>query len=433
MPDFAIKVENLSKCYRIGLKEQKSETLAGAMLDWFKAPFSNLKHLRRLTRFDGEPGAKDLIWALADVSLTIAPGEVVGVIGRNGAGKSTLLKIISRITEPTSGRVLLNGSVSSLLEVGTGFHPDLTGRENVYLNGTILGMTKAEINRKFDAIVDFAEVEKFLDTPVKRYSSGMKVRLAFAVAAHLEPEILLVDEVLAVGDASFQKKCLGKMGEVSKEGRTVMFVSHNMGAVNSLCEKVALFDSGKLEKIGPSKDIISYYKSKLAETTPSQNTEPGLFEVKKNQRDKEATIEAIEIINPESGQRKHEIISGESVAFRLHYYSQINLHDASFMFGVCTDDNTVLIKYNSQRNDGVETPIRKGRSYIDCIFMEFPLTAGEYYIMAGIAHTMVKWFFISNEFGRISVSHSYDSHGQSFITSDIAYIHARHAWRMQDW
>ena len=196
---------------------------------------------------DAKPTRRvNTIWALKDVSFEVQQGEVVGIIGRNGAGKSTLLKILSRITDPTEGRVEIHGRVGSLLEVGTGFHPELTGRENIYLNGAILGMKQAEIERKFDEIVAFAEIEKFLDTPVKRYSSGMYVRLAFAVAAHLEPEILLVDEVLAVGDAEFQKKCLGKMGDVAKEGRTVLFVSHNMGAVTTLCKRGILLDTGKI-------------------------------------------------------------------------------------------------------------------------------------------------------------------------------------------
>nr|WP_289510090.1 ABC transporter ATP-binding protein [Desulfovulcanus ferrireducens] len=200
------------------------------------------------------------VWALKDVSFEIRQGEVVGIIGRNGAGKSTLLKVLSRITEPSAGRVTIKGRLASLLEVGTGFHPELTGRENIYLNGAILGMTRQDSKRKFDEIVAFAEVEKFLDTPVKRYSSGMYVRLAFAVAAHLEPEILLVDEVLAVGDAAFQKKCLGKMGDVAKEGRTVLFVSHNMGMITSLCPKAILLESGRLVTQGPaSETVLNYY------------------------------------------------------------------------------------------------------------------------------------------------------------------------------
>ncbi len=213
----------------------------------------------RMRRSGRGASQREELWALKDVSFEVAEGEVVGIIGRNGAGKSTLLKILSRITEPTSGRAVLRGRVGSLLEVGTGFHPELTGRENIYLNGAVLGMRKSEITRRFDEIVAFAEIDRFLDTPVKRYSSGMYVRLAFAVAAHLEPEILVVDEVLAVGDATFQKKCLGKMGDVAKSGRTVLFVSHNMAAVKSLCSRGVLLDHGQVSRDGPIDEAIARY------------------------------------------------------------------------------------------------------------------------------------------------------------------------------
>ena len=275
MPEPIITVENLSKKYRIGARELKDRTFREAVVDAFAAPVRNFRRLRQLTRFDdaesggAAPGAGttaaspgDVIWALKDVSFEVQPGEVVGVIGKNGAGKSTLLKILSRITEPSYGEIRLYGRVSSLLEVGTGFHPELTGRENIYLNGTILGMRKTEIDAKFDEIVAFSEIEKFLDTPVKRYSSGMYVRLAFAVAAHLEPEILLVDEVLAVGDAAFQKKCLGKMGDVAREGRTVLFVSHNMGAIVDLCTKAILLEQGNVKMTDlPTKTVEDYLSS----------------------------------------------------------------------------------------------------------------------------------------------------------------------------
>lgn len=255
-----ITVENLSKAYRIGLKEEIPDTLVSAMSGIMKAPFRKFRDLRKLDTF-GHSGAdeEDIYWALKDVSFEVQEGEVLGVIGRNGAGKSTLLKILSRITEPTSGRAVIRGRVSSLLEVGTGFHPELSGRENVYLNGTILGMTKREIDRKFDEIVDFSGIEKFLDTPIKRYSSGMKVRLAFAVAAHLEPEILIIDEVLAVGDAEFQKKCMGKMQDVAQGGRTVLFVSHNMDAVRQLTDRCVLLNQGKVVDAAPAGQMVDRY------------------------------------------------------------------------------------------------------------------------------------------------------------------------------
>jgi len=256
----AITVENLSKAYRIGLKEEIPDTLMSALTGFARSPWKNFRDLRRLNTFGKvDERDSDLYWALKDVSFEIKEGEVLGVIGRNGAGKSTLLKILSRITEPTRGRAIIRGRVSSLLEVGTGFHPELSGRENIYLNGTILGMTKREIDLKFDEIVDFSGVEKFLDTPVKRYSSGMKVRLAFSVAAHLEPEILIIDEVLAVGDIEFQNKCLGKMQDVVTGGRTVLFVSHNMAMIQQLCTAGLLIESGKPRFYGDVAPCIEKY------------------------------------------------------------------------------------------------------------------------------------------------------------------------------
>ena len=246
-----VRVENLCKQYRIGTRGPAYQTLRESLAGAMRAPF----------KLAGRNGAKnrETIWALKDVSFEVAPGEVIGIIGSNGAGKSTLLKTLSRITEPTKGRVELYGRLASLLEVGTGFHPELTGRENTYLNGAILGMRKTEIDRKFDEIVAFAELEKFLDTAVKHYSSGMYMRLAFAVASHLEPEILLVDEVLAVGDAAFQKKCLGRMDEVAKQGRTVLFVSHNLTAVKSLCRRTLRLDQGRIVDSGDTEQVVLKY------------------------------------------------------------------------------------------------------------------------------------------------------------------------------
>ena len=262
-----IKVEGLSKQYRIGARRESFATLRDTIAGAVRAP---LNRLRR----NGH-SANNTIWALKDVSFEVAPGEALGIIGRNGAGKSTLLKILSRITDPTTGQAELYGRVGSLLEVGTGFHPELTGRENVYLNGAIMGMRREETSQKFDEIVAFSEIERFIDTPVKRYSTGMYTRLAFAVAAHLDPEILIVDEVLAVGDANFQKKCLGKMGDVASKGRTVLFVSHNIASIQRLCNSVILLNGGKVVAHGSAADVTRLYlQSGAAELLAWERTVP---------------------------------------------------------------------------------------------------------------------------------------------------------------
>ena len=255
MSEPAIAIRDLGKRYRIGVREEGRKNLLQRIGGLATAP------IRRFRKLGENGDDSDVLWALRDVSFDVMPGEVIGIIGRNGAGKSTLLKILSQITEPSEGEARIRGRVGSLLEVGTGFHPELTGRENVYLNGSILGMTKVEIDGKFDEIAAFAEINKFLDTPVKRYSSGMRVRLGFAVAAHLEPEILIVDEVLAVGDAEFQRKCLGKMSDAAGEGRTVLFVSHQLAAVRTLCSKGVYLDGGTVKMIGDVDDVISHYLS----------------------------------------------------------------------------------------------------------------------------------------------------------------------------
>jgi lipopolysaccharide transport system ATP-binding protein len=272
MSNIAIRVENLGKQYRIGGPRGRFryKSLRESLTEAVQAPFRRAVNLLRGEAFGGAE-MNETIWALKNVSFKVKRGEVVGIIGRNGAGKTTLLKILSRITEPTEGYAEIHGRVGSLLEVGTGFHPELTGRDNVYLSGAILGMKRAEIERKFDEIVAFAEVEKFVDTPVKHYSSGMYLRLAFSVAAHLEPEILLIDEVLAVGDAAFQKKCLGKMGDVAKEGRTVLFVSHNMGAVASLCKLGIVIEGGRIKEIGQVNDAIATYMQGAQDLPDSQS------------------------------------------------------------------------------------------------------------------------------------------------------------------
>jgi len=266
--NLAVQVQGLSKVYRIGVDEEKADNVSSMIYGMLKNPITNLKKYRALYDFSDaeisdhesfERTVQDVFWAIHDVSFDVKPGEALGIVGSNGAGKSTLLKILSRITPPTTGKAVLRGRLNSLLEVGTGFHPELTGRENVFLNGSVLGMRRKEIEAKFDEIVDFSGVENFLDTPVKRYSSGMRVRLAFAVAAHLEPEILIVDEVLAVGDAEFQRKCLKKMENSGEMGQTILFVSHNMPAISRLCDRVILLRDGQLVMDGPTSSVLSAY------------------------------------------------------------------------------------------------------------------------------------------------------------------------------
>ncbi len=324
MSDIAIRVENLGKQYRIG-KQERYRTLRDSLTDAARAPF---RRLRRVPNGNGEP---DSIWALKDVSFEVPRGEVVGVIGRNGAGKSTLLKVLSRITEPTEGKAQLRGRVGSLLEVGTGFHPELTGRENVYLNGAILGMKKAEITRRFDEIVAFAEIEKFLDTPVKHYSSGMYMRLAFAVAAHLEPEILIVDEVLAVGDAAFQKKCLTKMGSVADQGRTVLFVSHNLVAVENLCTRALLFENGELMGCGRTRQIVHEYLSRNTAITTNALLSP----IRERRGSGEIRFVTAEVISLAVG-TPAPVRAGQSFTIRLGFRCDKAVRRPAFSIAVCS-------------------------------------------------------------------------------------------------
>ncbi len=315
MNDIAIQVENLSKQYHIGATQARYQTFREAAISIVASPIRRVGKLLR-GQASGAAELDEIIWALKDVSFDVKHGEVVGIIGRNGAGKSTLLKILSRITEPTVGRARIRGRMGSLLEVGTGFHQELTGRENTYLNGAILGMKRSEIDRRFDEIIDFSGVEKFIDTPVKHYSSGMKVRLAFAVAAHLEPEILLVDEVLAVGDVAFQKKCLGKMEDVAAQGRTVLFVSHNMAAVSNLCQRAILLHDGRVSAEGSTESIIERYLANASDLTnialAARTDRKGLGQI---------VIRDIEFLNGQGNQIEHPI-SGQEIIIRMHYHAK---------------------------------------------------------------------------------------------------------------
>jgi lipopolysaccharide transport system ATP-binding protein len=358
--DIAISISNLSKAYTISHGVEKQNTLAETILDRVKNPF------RR--------SPTETFWALKDVSFNIDKGEVVGIVGRNGAGKSTLLKILSRITEPTKGQVEIWGRVGCLLEVGTGFHGELTGRENIFLNGAILGMTKGEIRKQFDAIIDFAGVEKFLDTPVKRYSSGMYVRLAFAVAAHLNTEILIVDEVLAVGDAEFQKKCLGKMGEISKGGRTVLFVSHNMAAITNLCSKTIWLRRGEVVLVGETASVVRQYAESMSESTAVSVRQA------KEGRSGNGQVRFTDLtLLSEDGKTLPEAVSGRPLRLRLSYEADELKLIPNFRVSVCFFDSVGQVLFNCS-SELVPNRLKNipGSGAVDLMIDKLPLTAGTY-------------------------------------------------------
>jgi lipopolysaccharide transport system ATP-binding protein len=370
----AIRVEGLGKLYSLGHRERYL-ALRDVVMNLFR----------------GKPREEEeSFWALKDVTFELQPGEVLGLIGRNGAGKSTLLKILSRITEPTAGYAELRGRIGSLLEVGTGFHPELTGRENIYLSGTILGMRRAEIQAQFDEIVAFSEVEKFLDTQVKHYSSGMFMRLAFAVAAHLQPEILLVDEVLAVGDAVFQEKCLGKMQEVSTSGRTVVFVSHNMDSVRKLCTTAIHLDKGRVQQVGPTDEIIAAYLTHF-------RTEKGTTSIHFGARRNGWYIDRIDILDME-GNPKPAVHTWDAVRLRIHFECERPMKIGG---GVCVIITTLtgltLSLMATTPDQTVPTPFEVGHNQIDLILPQLQLSAGKYLISAHLAITNAEWLVRSED------------------------------------
>ncbi len=402
MSDTVIRVENLSKLYRLGLIG--SSTLHDDLNRWLARVRRKPDPLKRISDFGFEisdldarkngHGAQsggenqqsaisnrqsDSIWALRDVSFEVKRGEVVGIIGRNGAGKSTLLKILSRITAPTSGQVKVKGRIASLLEVGTGFHPELTGRENIFLNGAILGMRKAEIAKKFDEIVAFAEVEKFIDTPVKRYSSGMYVRLAFAVAAHLEPEILLVDEVLAVGDAAFQKKCLGKMGDVAREGRTVLFVSHNLGAVRSLCSRSVLLEGGQIIIDGSTETTVAGYLKSTATDLPA-DIDTSCLSRPSNITSSALRITRVRIIN---GAEQAIVYCDEPFKLDLEFVVAEPIEEVVLGWSVHSSDNVRLFECRSIDRLGAIPRLELGTYSIQTSLPSNPLNPGLFTLNVG--------------------------------------------------
>lgn len=370
MNDIAIRIHEISKCYRIDPASGNAvgKTLQEELIGWVKRPF------RR-----GQTSRKQEVWALRDVTFDVKAGEVVGLIGRNGAGKSTLLKILSRITEPTSGYADIYGRVGSLLEVGTGFHTELTGRENIYLSGAILGMRRKEIDRKFDQIVEFSGVEKYIETPVKRYSSGMAVRLAFAVAAHLDPEILLVDEVLAVGDAAFQKKCIGKMSEVAEGGRTVIFVSHNMAAITSLCQRGIWLDAGEIQADGPVQEVVQRYLTAAAQLDESKSD---LARRTDRRGDGRMRFTGFEIRSTD-GNPLPGAVSGDPIDIVLRYQAEDRLSGpVSIHFWISDAFGKYILSLSTLYNgeDFYDLP---PRGEIALHFPRFPLRQGRYFVDLG--------------------------------------------------
>ncbi|BBO82780.1 hypothetical protein DSCO28_33460 [Desulfosarcina ovata subsp. sediminis] len=429
----AIIIEELSKCYRIGIQESH-DSLAGAFFGFLKSPWKNYRRYRSLYRFDElENGTgpncqtehHDILWALKDVSVEVKEGEVLGIIGRNGAGKSTLLKILSRITEPTFGKALIRGRVSSLLEVGTGFHPELTGRENVYVNGTILGMTKKEVDSKFDEIVAFSGIEKFIDTPVKRYSSGMQVRLAFAVAAHLEPEVLIVDEVLAVGDVAFQKKCLGKMNDVAKSGRTILFVSHNMGSVGSLCQTGLWLENGGVCMQGDIQSVISAYMDAVVAGDGANNPDEW-----KRKGSGEAQFSRATLLNA-AGDPSQAYKMGDSIILELgiDIHSPLQVIDHIHVGIRRSETGTNILHVMSQDSGLIWQGVSPGQRTIRVEIPECMLYPGSYRVALLMASGVTQLDYIEDAMGFEMRENRVSQRNVPFAYySNSAVVHVRSQW-----
>jgi lipopolysaccharide transport system ATP-binding protein len=405
--DTIIEVENLSKLYRLG--DIGTGTLSHDLNRWWNKKTGRKDPTEE--QAGATQGSKDFIWSIKDINFEVREGEIFGIIGKNGAGKSTLLKLLSKISKPTKGKIHINGRIASLLEVGTGFHPDLTGRENVFLNGAILGMSKAEITKKFDEIIDFSGVERFIDTPVKRYSSGMYVRLAFAVAAHLEPEILIIDEVLAVGDAEFQRKCMGKIQDVSiNKGRTVLFVSHSLPAIRQLCNKVLLLEKGQMKSMGTAESVLRIYEDKNSdiETGLRGNLPvelPGYFL-------------GWSLQSGVQGENIHSCYSRDFCSFNFSFQANHHLNNCELRF-ILTSNKGNIINASSLSDKGSMFSLNPGRYNLQ-LQMELPIEYGSYNIEVALIHLGVvldSW----NSSTLLTVLNSHNSH----VGGSILNVHTR--------
>jgi lipopolysaccharide transport system ATP-binding protein len=410
----AILIEGLGKRYRLG--ETHEHTLSD--------------RLGRLFGRRREAAVAEDFWALRDIDLRLERGQALGIVGGNGAGKSTLLKVLSRITLPTTGRAVVRGRMASLLEVGTGFHPELTGRENVFLNGTILGMRKAEVTRKFDEIVAFSGVERFIDTPVKRYSSGMYVRLAFAVAAHLEPDVMIVDEVLAVGDSEFQKRCLGKMGEVSAQGRTVLFVSHNMAAIQKLCPQAVWLREGRVEQCGETGAVIAAYLDSSSVGARSGRDAPG-FLFRREAAEPvvgDGQVESLQLLG-DDGRALSRVHTWQPVRARIEFSATREFRSFSVVLTISTPDGVPLLLTSSTPDQSVPFSVSPGRHRIDCRFERLPLAAGEYVVGVGLAIPGVEYVYRDDALARLHVEPE-DVFNSGLPPASNRYLIATpHAWQ----
>jgi len=413
-----IEIKNIGKKYNINHHRGRYLTLRDVLTNIFRSPFVFIKQKAQAA---AGLAKTEEFWALRDVSFNVEKGEVIGIIGHNGAGKSTLLKILSQITPPTTGEISINGRVGSLLEVGTGFHPELTGRENIFLNGAILGMKKSDIAKKFTEIVEFSGVEKFLDTPVKYYSSGMYVRLAFSVAAHMEPDVLIIDEVLAVGDAEFQKKCLGKMSEITrKEGRTILFVSHNLNAIKQLCEKTVLLDKGQVKMIGPTAEVIDYYLNLSSSKnffSPIQIEEMAVLVTKISINEKE----------------KGRVFPGQPVRIDIELEAMREFNNIGIMLMLSHEDvSGRVFMTNTKTVKGMNVIIKKGKNRFSCLINNFNLCSGKYRLGFGIDIPFVKFLYYNDEIFYFDVLETMLDNSQIATLPVYSHVYLDHQWTINN-